>query len=158
MNGQKETGTSLFLVDAKVDHGPILSQRGGVGVDNKYFEEVVEELAEVSAKLFLEVLPDFASRSIKPIVQDESLATFTKKITTEDGFIEDRELNEARSGVSEEKALKIDRLVRALNPDPGVYTVSGGKRMKILKGRIENGRLLLEVIQWEGRKPINIKL
>ena len=158
MSGQKETGTSLFLVDAKVDHGPILAQRGGVRIDNKYFEEVVKELAEVSAKLFLEILPNFATGSIKPTFQDEGLATFTKKIATVDGFIEEHELNEARSGVSEENALKINRLVHALNPDPGAYTVSGSKRMKISKSRIENGRLLLEVIQWEGKKPTSIKL
>ena len=157
IKGYKETGASLFLVDAKVDHGPILGRRGGIKTDGKYFNELVAELAEASARLVVEVLPDFLSGKIEPISQDENLVTFTKKIATEDGFIEERELNEARNGVSEERALKIDRLVHALNPDPGVYTVSEGKRMKILKSRAENGRLFLERIQWEGKTPIDIK-
>lgn len=154
--GEKETGTTIFLIDEKADHGPIYTQRGGVTVNGKYFPELTKELAELSAALLLEKLPLIAKGEITSLSQDENEATFTKKIKTEDGFVKNEDLESAGSGKSQELAIKINNMVHAFNPDPGVYTIKEGKRMKILESIVDNGCLTLKTIQWEGKKPIKV--
>ncbi len=55
---------------------------------------------------------------------------------------------------SADSAQDIDRKVRALNPNPGVYTLFQGKRVKILQTHLEEGHLVIDKLQPEGGKPM----
>ena len=66
--------------------------------------------------------------------------------------MEESDLNDALRG-DKKKSLKIWRMIRALNPEPGVYTFLNGKRTKLLAARIDGDRLVLERIQKDGKKP-----
>ncbi|MCL5006784.1 MAG: methionyl-tRNA formyltransferase [Patescibacteria group bacterium] len=158
LQGEEITGTTLFLIDEKIDHGPVIAQKTGIRIDNKYFGELTRDLAEASAELLLENWPRIVANNLKPLPQNESLATLTYKIQTDDGYVPEDELNRALQGKSAEDANKINRMVRAFNPEPGVYSLISGKRMKILKSHTENGRLFPEIIQREGGKPVVVRL
>jgi len=96
------------------------------------------------AKLMLEALPLYLSNQIEPIEQDDSLATFTKRIKKEDGEINwDKPVEE------------IERMVRAYNPWPRAYTFLNDKRLIIYESHIENGKLIPEIVQPEGGKMMN---
>ncbi len=156
LEGERETGTSLFLIDEKVDHGPVYAQKGRVSVAGKYFNELIKELAETSAELLIEKLPAIASGGVIPVPQEEDKATFSKKIETEDGFVEDSDLESAENGRRPDLAGKINNMVHAFNPDPGVYTIRNGRRMKILESSLGGGALKIGTIQWEGKKPTQV--
>ncbi|KKT59118.1 MAG: hypothetical protein UW52_C0048G0001, partial [Candidatus Gottesmanbacteria bacterium GW2011_GWA1_44_24b] len=61
----------------------------------------------------------------------------------------------------------IDRKFRAFTPWPGVWTLINPtnptnlqirqikKRMKILEMHVENGKLILDLVQLEGKKPVS---
>ncbi len=159
--GEKETGVSLFLMDERLDHGPVIAERK-IAIDNLfvYSRELENRLAEMSAELLIETLPKFTRGEITPIPQDESQATYTRKFTSEDAFVSEEDLAAATSGSSPEKAIEIDRKIRALNPEPGVFTLSlskgGPRRIKLLKAAIEGDRLVLKKIQEEGKNPTAI--
>ena len=89
---------------------------------------------------------------IKPVPQNDADATFTKKFKTEDGFVEPDDLNAAEQGDAC-KAVSLDRTIRALNPEPGAWTLREGKRLKLLEANVQNGILRLMVTQLEGEKP-----
>jgi len=128
--GDTETGVTLFEMDEKIDHGPIIQ-------DTKYkipvcagrqdtkitYPELMQELAILGARLIIETLPQWLQGKIIPLPQDESLATYCHKITKEDEKIN-----------WNSEAIEIDRKVRALNPNPGVYTQFNELIIKILKG------------------------
>ena len=76
---------------------------------------------------------------------------FTKKFKTEHGFVEPNDLAAAERGDAN-KAAYLDRKIRALNPEPGVWTMRDGKRLKLLEAKIANGALKLTVTQREGEK------
>ena len=104
-------------------------------------------MAELGAELLIETLPKFVERKITPVPQDESQATYTKKFTTQDGFVD----------LEKDDPQVIFRKVKALNLEPGVWTIKNGKRTKILEAGIDrNGKLLLRKIQIEGQKPKSI--
>ncbi|MEX2033289.1 MAG: methionyl-tRNA formyltransferase [Candidatus Colwellbacteria bacterium] len=159
--GEKETGVTLFLMDEKLDHGPIIAGRKiTIEGSSANSHELADELAEISAKLLIEVLPKFLEGGDQSpacrqagLLQDESQATYTKKFTSEDAFVSEEDLAGATSGNSPEKAIKIARKIRALNPEPGVWTLRGDKRVKLLEAKLIDSRLQLTRIQKEGKTP-----
>lgn len=118
LNGEKETAISIMLIDAKVDHGPILAQKN-VGIrQNDTWGELYKRLSSLYPKFLAETLKKYLSGKIKPVPQDDSRATFTKILLREDGKI-----NWSKT------AIEIERMVRAYNPWPGTYTEWNGKRI-----------------------------
>ncbi|MBI3588921.1 MAG: methionyl-tRNA formyltransferase [Candidatus Liptonbacteria bacterium] len=151
LKGEKETGVTLYLMDEKLDHGPILAQRKTIIGAHENYLQLEKRLAEMGGELLAEILPDFSAEKIKPRVQDETLVTFTKKFVTQDAFIEPRDLELAEGG-SYEKALEIHRKVRAFVLEPGAWTTFNKKRVKILETDIVGKSLKLKKIQVEGEK------
>jgi methionyl-tRNA formyltransferase len=154
LNGDKETGTTLFLMDEYVDHGPILSQEK-LSIEKETFSELQEKLADLSSSLLLKTIPLFLENKIVPCPQDEKYATYTKKFTIDDAFVSPQDLKEAEEN-SPVKALIIWRKIRALNPEPGVWTIIDGVRTKLLEADIKNNKLKITKIQKAGGKPITL--
>lgn len=120
---------------------------------------------------------------LPPKKQDNSNATYTRLLTREDGYIDWKilhnimdnkpvSLNELPNLLKEKYAnnlsgvknlkLEILNLYLALYPWPGIWTkikLSNGaeKRLKILKLHLENGNLILDLVQMEGKTPIDWK-
>ncbi len=157
LSGDEKTGTTLILMDGKVDHGPILARRElEFPLSNFQFSKLHDALAELSAGLLLETLPGFERGEVTPVPQDESEATYTKKFSSEDAFVDYGDLEKAEQEGGE-KAVIVDRKIRGLNPEPGVWTLkrTEGKdeRIKLLEAELIDGKLKLRKIQKEGGKP-----
>lgn len=147
INGEKETGITIFKMDDKLDHGPIISQfRENIYADDTG-ESLRNRLFEKSANLLIELIDAYLKNKISLKVQDDSKATFTKIIKKENGKVD----------LSKESPDEIIRKLRAFYPWPGIWTVVGGKRLKILKAHIENEKLILDEVQLEGKKPVSWK-
>ena len=125
--GDKETGATLFLMDEEVDHGPIV-QKTEYKIQNPSitYPELSQELAEIGADLIIKIAPKWLKGEIDSISQDHSLASYCHKILPEDEKIDWNKSN-----------IEIDRKIRALNPNPGVFTKTtkeDGIIIKIVKG------------------------
>jgi methionyl-tRNA formyltransferase len=161
LGGELETGTTIYLIDEKTDHGPILVQENLAGygpnlpIAEVPYLELQEKLAVLGAKLLVECIPDFLDGTLPRQIQDESQATYTKKFKTEDGFVDSEDLDIAISGDTE-KANEILRKINALNPEPGVWMMKDGSRIKLLAAKLQNGSLVLTRTQREGEKPFNL--
>lgn len=157
--GEKETGISLYLMDEKMDHGPILAQEKIAIEDSDDYFSLEEKLAGAGAKLFTQNISRHLNGEIPLVPQDESLATLTKKLRTEDAFIRPEEVLGAKNG-NPELSLKVFNAIRALAKEPGAWTygsalpelnIGGEKRVKLLKAKLENGGLKITRIQVEGK-------
>ncbi len=154
--GETETGITSFLMDKQVDHGGIVSSIKYQVSGEENYETLEKKLAELAGGLLIETLPKFVEGKITPLPQDESQATYTKKFTSEDAFVSERDLEAATSGNSPDKALEIDRKIRALNPEPGVFSRLNGQEIKILEATLENNQLKLKKIQQPGKNPVDL--
>ncbi len=154
LNGDKETGVTLYMVDALVDHGPVLSEKKleSYDIDSITYPALHDALAKLGANMLIHLIPKIGKEQMTLSPQDESKATFTKKFMTEDGFIDETDLEEALMG-NKEKAVIIDRKIRALNPEPGVYTIRKGERTKLLEAELRGSALILKTIQIAGKTP-----
>jgi methionyl-tRNA formyltransferase len=151
---EKTTGTTLFMLDSEVDHGPIITSRE-LEIGSVYYTELAEKLAGLSGQLLAEILPDFSEGKLIPKTQDHTLATLTKKFETEDAHINENELKLAQGG-DLLKAKEIVKKIRVFYPEPGAFTFIDGKRTKLLRARIDSGKLVLEKIQKEGGNPVDL--
>ena len=154
LNGLDETGVSLFVVDEKMDHGPIVMRKTLEIHSHDNTESLSDRLASLGADMVAEIIPSM--EDITPTEQDESEATFTTKISSADAFIESDDILKAEME-DEDLADVIDRKIRAYSPEPGAWTMKDGKRMKILDSAIEDGLLKIKSIQFEGKKPTLIQ-
>jgi methionyl-tRNA formyltransferase len=87
----KDTGVTLMLMDDKMDHGPILATK------RPMFEPwppTMNEYEYTLARAGADLAQEYISNPEKfpPQIQDETKATFTKKIEKEDGLISLEEL------------------------------------------------------------------
>lgn len=156
LNGDEKTGVSLFLIDEKMDHGPILAQSEIKISKAETYQSLHNKLANLGANLLIDFLRKYENarnyEKTKRAPQDETQAVYTKKFSAQNAYIELTGLEKAeREGG--EIAVQIDRRIRALNPEPGIWTVKNGKRMKILEAKIIDGKLKIAKIQVEGGKP-----
>jgi methionyl-tRNA formyltransferase len=156
LNGEKQTGVDLFLIDKEIDHGPILASAKCDISEKDNYETMIEKLASLGAKLLIENISKYLSGELKPQEQNHSKVTFTKKFETEDGRVD----------LEKDSPELIFNKIRALSPDPGVFTMiktnppAGGrqiKRVKLLEANLNNGKLELLKVQPEGKKPMSYK-
>ena len=150
LKGEKKTGVSLFLIDEKVDHGPIIAKSEIPISDEDTYLTLEEKLGLLGAKLLINKIDDYLSGEITPSPQNDEEATLTKKFIREDAFIEIGEILEAENGKNTEE---VSRKIRAFYPEPGAWTIQKGKQIKLLDCRVENEKLILKKIQIEGKKP-----
>lgn len=154
LNGDTETGVSIMLLDAEIDHGPVLAVSSFQLPANSTFSEIERDLAELGANLLIKTLMNLIpqrgfSQGGRPenktlgqqaeIVvpsrgmgfiskeQNHELATFTKKFTREDGRID-----------WTQPATAIYNRIRALSENPGTWTTWQGKVLNIFKSETKN--------------------
>lgn len=165
LNGETKTGTTIFVLDELVDHGPILAT-AEIEIDPKDTNITLQsKLSQLSCEIIVDVLEKYESSQITPQEQDHDLATPSKMIRKEDGLIN-----------WQESAEQIHNRWRAYQPWPGIYTTWQGKTLKILRcepanqsdlapGQINNDiigcgkntALKLIEVQLEGKNPVDIQ-
>lgn len=175
LNGEKETGVTIMLMDEGIDTGDILFQEK-IKIDkDETSESLTGKLTELSSKTLLKTLPLWIERRISPQKQDHKKATLCQLIEREDGHI-----------FWEDEAENIYNRYRALYPWPGIFTFwkNNGSllRLKLIKISVQKtdvqnqkqigevfqlgekigvktlkGIVFLQEIQLEGKKAVSIE-
>ncbi len=122
LQGDKEAGITIFLIDELIDHGPIITQETLPLTGKENFNQLEENLGKLGGKILSNIIEDYLNNKLNTIPQDETKATYTKKLTKEDGILD---LNDSYQNW--------DRKIRALNPWPGTFTYLKGKIFKIFE-------------------------
>lgn len=149
LNGDTQTGVTLIKLDNEIDHGPILSQRPYTLHGNETAEDLLSILFEIGAEMVEETIVKLENdETVNETPQDHSKETWSYKITKQDGYI-DLNSDELKT---ENWKLKIDRMVRAYYPWPGVWFNA------TLRGQTKIVKLLPEErIQVEGKNVMSYK-
>ncbi len=162
LNGETTTGTSIFILDELVDHGPILVQNEFAIDPQDTFESLAKKLSDLSAELLIELLPSYEAGVITPKEQNHDDATFTKLIKKDHGRID-----------WSKPAQEIYNQWRAFTPWPGIWTTWNGQNFKVLKLQVvpaldneqlnqiipcgSNTYVLLETVQPAGKNPMSMR-
>jgi methionyl-tRNA formyltransferase len=121
--GDTETGVTIMQMEAGLDTGPMLA-RAATPVGTKTAGALIAELADMGARLLLEVLADLPA--YPPVPQPEAGVTYAAKIDKAESRLD-----------FTRPAVEVERQVRAFNPAPGAWFAMGGERIKMLVAAVE---------------------
>jgi methionyl-tRNA formyltransferase len=118
--GEKETGVTVFRIDEGIDSGGILLQkRVPIGPDETSID-LYHKLSNCGAGLLAETLEGLGRGTLRPVPQDDALASRAPKLTKAEARIDWRQ-----------PATEISNKIRAFRLYPGTYALYGGKRLEI---------------------------
>lgn len=120
MDGKKETGVSIMVLTEGMDEGPVVAAAATEIGASETAGQLGERLAGIGATLLAETLPAYVDGTIDPVPQDDSLATYAPKISTDEVRID-----------WSRPASEIHDLVRGLNPAPGAWSTFRDARVKV---------------------------
>jgi len=165
MNLENKTGITFMKLNENLDEGPIISKYDFKISENMNAQELSENLATFASQKIIDDLDNIFDGNIELANQDNSKATYAKKIDKSEGKIN-----------WNENAEQIMGKINGLYPFPGAWFLFNGERYKILKAEVshakgEKGMILSDnfeigcnnksikilSIQREGKKVQNIK-
>ncbi len=169
LDGANETGVSIMLMDEEMDHGEIIRGEKCKIENTDTYTTLGDKLSKMGGEMLVEIIPQWLAGEITPTKQDHTQATYTRKFTGEDGFIDQKIILGNPTSKEVESA---ERKVQALNPEPGTYTElkvrnAKGKiesenskaeesvRVKILSAKVEGGKLVPIRVVPAGRKEMD---
>ena len=122
--GDERTGISIMAMEAGLDTGPVyLDRRIEIAADETG-GSLHDRLAPLGAEALLAALPGLFGGSLRPTPQDDSQASYAKKLGKDEARID-----------WTRPALDIERQVRAFNPWPVAQTALGADMLRIWSAR-----------------------
>ncbi|HCK99895.1 MAG TPA: methionyl-tRNA formyltransferase [Candidatus Marinimicrobia bacterium] len=121
INGDTQTGATVFQIRTRVDTGDILTREKVDISEQDTFGILYDKLSWLGAKILVQTLDKLETGELQPIPQSHDLATKAPKIYPELGAID---------WTKDARAIKW--LIHGLSPAPGAYTFYKKKRIKIL--------------------------
>jgi methionyl-tRNA formyltransferase len=128
LNGDTETGVSIIKLDKFLDHGPLIAQTKEKINENDTAKTLYERLFKIGGELLVKTLNKYENAQGLFTEQDHANATFTKALTRDDGFLDLKNIYEAKEF--------FEKMIRAYYPWPGVWT----------KAKIKDNLLLVKFL------------
>lgn len=132
MAGDSKTGITLMQMNTGLDTGDILLQEA-IPIGFADTGQILHDaLSQLGGRLLLEGLKSLQAGCLHPVPQDESKASYAKKITKEEAWLDWRQSAES-----------LERQIRAFNPWPVAQTMAMKKGEETVL-RIWNAHVLHE--------------
>ncbi len=120
INGERETGVTVMKMAAKMDSGPVITQKK-ININTEdTFLTLEEKLSLLAAKALADTLDLICKNNYDLAPQDESKTTFAPKLSKKDGLID-----------WNKPAVNIHKLIRGCQGFPDTFTYYDHKLLKI---------------------------
>ena len=124
-NCEQKTGLTVFLLDEKMDHGPVLEMKEIAIEQNDTTETLLKKMVAPGCEALDSALAKLQSGNFTAIEQNHELASPAPKLKKEDALID-----------WNTSALQIHKRLCAFTPWPGAYTSLNGQKIFIRKTEI----------------------
>ena len=126
IDGEKESGITLMRMDEGLDTGDMIARAVVPITECETGGSLFRKLSEAGAKLLADTLPLLEQGKVCYEPQPaESPTPYARMMTKELGRVD-----------WEKSARELERLVRGLDPWPGVFTYLNGRQLKLWKTRV----------------------
>jgi len=122
MNLDKTSGISIMKIVSKLDAGPTLIKSEIPITSETNYESLSNQMSKLGSIKILEAIDLIENKKANFIDQDETEATYAKKIEKNEGKL-----------TWKENADKVIAKINALNPNPGSWFKLKGSRIKVIK-------------------------
>ena len=119
-NGDDVTGASTFRIVRELDAGPVFGVVTEKVRDRDTSGDLLTRLSESGAQLLLSTVDGIEDGTLRAVDQPGDGVTYAAKITVEDARLD-----------FTAPAVAVDRLARAVTPEPGAWAEFRGERLKL---------------------------
>lgn len=165
LNGDKQTGISIFKLVEEMDAGPIIINES-IEINNDINkDQLIEKLNILGIKLLNTILPNIINNKIIYKNQDHSIATYASKISSN---MRQLDFNQSIK--------TIHNKIRAFAFKPSAWFIYRNERIKIIEADFvkgewapsviinnlfhigcKDGKMCPKIIQREGKKPMKLE-
>ena len=145
--GEKKSGVTIISMSKDVDAGDILAQKENILKENETADSLLTALNALGAKLVINVIENYLAGSVKKNKQDDSKATYTHRLTKQNGLIDLTYPPDPQT---------LNRMIRAYFPWPGVWTEIESRVKSQESKKIIIKFLPGNLIQPEGKRAMSI--
>ena len=131
--GDIETGITIMQMDKDLDTGDILKQISCPINDDDTSGILHDRIANISAENINDILAKIVGNKFIVINQDNSKATYAKKITKHEAKLDWKK-----------SAIELERKIRAYNPSPVAHTNFNGIDLRIWESKVKASTLKLK--------------
>jgi methionyl-tRNA formyltransferase len=121
LDGQKETGITIMLMEEGLDTGPMLMQKRMPISEEMTGEQLYDSLSQLGAEALIEAIPLWAKGQLQPIAQDDTQSTYAVRLERKHEKIQ-----------WERSSDQLRNQIRAFHPWPGAFAIWKDKEVKIL--------------------------
>lgn len=132
INGERETGVTVQLINEKLDAGDVLSQEKIPIGENMTAGELMEVIMPAGAELLVRTIRQIERGEVVPKKQNDDEATYCGKINRDSSKIEWMK-----------SAVEIRNLIRGMNPKPVAWTMFREKIVRIWSATLFDGNITL---------------
>lgn len=125
--GDEQSGVTIMQMEAGLDTGPMLNKIQCSISNTDTSADLHDRLAKIAPEALLMTLEALETGRAKPVKQDNSLATHATKIQKNDAQIN-----------WHQRALTIQRMIRAYNPWPVAFALLNDKRIRLFSAEVLN--------------------
>lgn len=129
IDGEEVSGVTTMLMDEGLDTGDMLEKIEYVLDPNETGGSLFDKLSALGGELILSTLEKLENGTITRTPQGDAVTSYAKMLQKSMGKID-----------WSMEAVKIERLIRGLNPWPSAYTSLKGKTVKIWSAKVEEGQ------------------
>ncbi len=160
LNGDNQTGVSIQKMEYKMDSGPLIAVEKIPIIPDEKAPDLRKRLIKIGGELLVKTLNTPSASDTSPyiregwvgVLQDESEATYCKKIKKEDGLISEEDLRE--SVLDQSKSVILYNKFRAYFTWPRIFFFQNNKRIIISHAMLENSEFKIKKVLPESRKEI----
>ena len=120
--GERTTGVTIMKTELALDSGDILLVKRCAINEGETCGELSQKLSALSAEALCEAADMIAEGDVNLLLQDESAATFCKKIKKEDAKVD-----------FSAPAEKVCALINAMSPSPAAHCLFAGKPLNLYR-------------------------
>jgi methionyl-tRNA formyltransferase len=119
-NGDEITGASTFRIVKELDAGPVFGVVTEPVGPHDTAGDLLERLSVSGAKLLVSTVDGIEDGTLAPVEQPAEGVSYAGKVTVEDARVD-----------LTAPAFAVDRLIRAMTPEPGAWAEFRGERVKL---------------------------
>jgi methionyl-tRNA formyltransferase len=119
-NGDEITGASTFRIVKELDAGPVFGVVTEPVGPHDTAGDLLERLSVSGAKLLVSTVDGIEDGTLAPVEQPAEGVSYAGKVTVEDARVD-----------FTTPAFAVDRLIRAMTPEPGAWAEFRGERVKL---------------------------
>jgi methionyl-tRNA formyltransferase len=151
MNGETETGVTIFFLQHEIDTGKVIAREGMPIAPDATAGDLHDEMMHIGARALVNAIDAIADGTTHAVEQNELIPSSEEVPSAPKIFKEDCRIDWSQT------VMEVHNHVRGLSPYPAAWTEFEGKIFKIFRGKPVQGKQQSNPFETDGKTFLNFR-